>query len=44
MINNYFVIKISSYSFKASIKSLNVVREHFEKYPLQTTKDVHFRL
>lgn len=28
----------------SSIKSLNVVREHFEKYPLQTTKDVHFRL
>lgn len=28
----------------SSIKSLNIVREHFEKYPLQTTKDIHFKL
>jgi hypothetical protein len=35
---NMYIYEISS------IKSLNVVREHFEKYPLQTTKYVHFRL
>lgn len=33
------------YSYEiSSLNALNIVREHFEKYPLQTTKYVHFKL
>ena len=28
----------------SSIKALRIVRKHFEKFPLQTSKFVHFQL
>ena len=38
VIGNMYIYEISS------IKSLINVRNHFEKFPLQTTKFVHFKL
>lgn len=33
------------YSYEISaVNSLNLVKEHFENYPLQTTKSLHFKL
>jgi hypothetical protein len=33
------------YSYEISaVNSLNIVKEHFENYPLQTTKSLHFKL